>query len=256
MTAGQPVPDAITTYFDAINTEDWDRLAEVWHEEADLLAVGARPRHGRDDIVSYYPKTLAPWKAHLDNPTRYIVSGDTVTAEIHFSGRSADGVSVEFDAVDVFDLVDGRIQRLTNWYDVAAVRSLLPPPVPSVVGQYFACLNEEDWEGFAALWADDAVVLAAGARPRQGVDDLMMLYTKMFDHWPKHRDVPGRTLIDGTTITVEVHFIGSVADGREFEFDAVDVIDVQGGKITRLTNWYDTAKVRAMIAPSTSEGPR
>jgi hypothetical protein len=121
------------------------------------------------------------------------------------------------------------------------------------VNEYFRCLNAEDWTAFRTLWTDDAVVLAAGARPRRGVDDLMTLYTKMFDHWPKHRDVPGRALIDGRTVTVEVHFVGTVADGRELEFDAVDVIDVEDGRIKRLTNWYDTSKVRAMIAP-VSEG--
>ena len=76
----------------------------------------------------------------------------------------------------------------------------------------------------------------------------MGLYTKMFDHWPKHEDIPGRTFVDGNTVTVEVHFIGTTDDGRELEFDAVDVIDIEGGKITKLTNWYDTSKVRAMIA--------
>lgn len=248
MTGSQPVPEAITTYFRAINAEDWDLLATVWRDDAELIAVGARPRKGRDAIVAFYPKTLAPWKEHLDEPTRFIVAGDTVTAEIHFTGRSADGQEVEFDAVDVFDLVDGRIQRVTNWYDVAAVRALLPTPVPGVVSEYFRCLNEEDWDGFSSLWTDDAVVLAAGARPRQGREDLMTLYRKLFDPWPEHRDIPGRTLVSGDTVTVEVHFVGTTRAGRVVEFDAVDVIDLHEGRIKRLTNWYDTAKVRALIA--------
>ena len=48
----------------------------------------------------------------------------------------------------MFDLVDGKIQRVTNWYDVAAVRKLLPPPVPPVVADYFSGINEEDWDSF------------------------------------------------------------------------------------------------------------
>jgi steroid Delta-isomerase len=248
MTSNPEVPAAIATYFSAINAEDWDRLATVWRDDAELIAVGARPRVGKGAIVQYYPKTLAPWKDHFDDPTRFIVAGDTVTVEIHFSGRSADGIEVEFDAVDVFDLVEGKIQRVTNWYDTSAVRKLLPPPVPAAVGAYFSAINAEDWDALRAVWADDAVVLAAGARPRNGVDDLMGLYTKMFDHWPQHQDIPGRVLVDGHTVTVEVHFVGTTDDGRQLEFDAVDVIDVEGGKITKLTNWYDTSKVRAMVA--------
>jgi ketosteroid isomerase-like protein len=248
MTASDAVPDAISSYFSAINSEDWERLSTVWQDDAELIPVGARPRKGKEAIVNFYPKTLAPWKEHLDDPTRFIVAGNTVTVEIHFTGRSADGIEVEFDAVDVFDLVDGLIQRVTNWYDVAAVRALLPPPVPAAVAAYFRCINEEDWDNFPALWTDEAIVLAAGARPRNGIEDLMGLYTKMFDHWSKHLDVPGRTLVDGNTVTVEVHFVGTTDDGRELEFDAVDVIDLEGGKIKKLTNWYDTSKVRAMIA--------
>lgn len=248
MTASDSVPDVITTYFSSINSEDWDRLATVWRDDAELIAVGARPRRGKDAILQYYPKTLAPWKHHLDDPTRFIVAGDTVTVEIHFTGKSADGIEVEFDAVDVFDLVDGCIQRVTNWYDVAAVRSLLPPPVPAAIAAYFRGINEEDWDSFRSLWTDDAVVLAVGARPRHGVEDLVTLYSKMFDNWPSHVDIPGRTFIDGNTVTVEVHFIGTTDDGSELEFDAVDVIDLEGGRIKKLTNWYDTSKVRAMIA--------
>jgi ketosteroid isomerase-like protein len=248
MTASDSVPEAITTYFSSINSEDWDRLATVWREDAELIAVGARPRKGMDAIVKYYPKTLAPWIEHFDSPTRFLVAGDTVTVEIHFTGKSADGTEVEFDAVDVFDLIDGRIQRVTNWYDVAAVRSLMPPPVPAAIAAYFRSLNAEDWDSFRTLWTDDATVLAAGARPRHGIDDLMTLFSKMFDHLPTHVDLPGRTLVDGNTVTVEVHFIGTTDDGIELEFDAVDVIDLEGGRIKKLTNCYDTSKVRALIA--------
>jgi ketosteroid isomerase-like protein len=245
---GQPVPEAITTYFSAINAEDWDRLATIWRDDAELHAVGGRPRKGKDEIVKFYPRTLAPWKDHLDDPTRFVVAGDTVTVEIHFTGRSADGVEVEFDAVDVFDLVDGKIATVTNWYDTSAVRKLLPVPVPAAVSTYFDAVNSENWESLRSVWSDDVVVLAVGARPRSGIEDVMGLYTKMFDHWPQHNDIAGRTLVDGNTVTVEVHFVGTTDDGRELEFDAVDVIDIEGGKIKRLTNWYDTSKVRAMIA--------
>jgi ketosteroid isomerase-like protein len=119
--------------------------------------------------------------------------------------------------------------------------------VPVAVTNYFDALNGEDWEGFRALWADDAAVLAVGARPRYGVDDVMNLYRSIFEHWSRHLDVPGRTLVDGDTVTVEVHFVGTTDEGREVEFDAVDVIDLEGERIKRVTTWYDTARVSALI---------
>jgi ketosteroid isomerase-like protein len=119
--------------------------------------------------------------------------------------------------------------------------------VPVVVTSYFNSLNDEDWDGFRTLWAEDAEARAVGARPRHGVDDVMALYTKIFDHWSRHLDVPGRTLIDGDTVIVEVHFIGTTDGGREVEFYAVDVIDLEGERIKKITTWYDTARVLALI---------
>jgi hypothetical protein len=41
---------------------------------------------------------------------------------VTFTGTTADGREISFDAVDVFDLARGRIRRLSSWYDVADVR--------------------------------------------------------------------------------------------------------------------------------------
>jgi hypothetical protein len=48
-----------------------------------------------------------------------------VVAEVTFTGVTADAREISFDAVDVFDLHDGLIRRLTNWYDIAYARSAL-----------------------------------------------------------------------------------------------------------------------------------
>lgn len=244
MTDIETAPAAIRTYFEAINSEDWERLATVWHEDAELRAVGARPRRGRAEIGAYFPKTLAPWRRHLDDPVRVAVAGDVVTVEIHFVGSTDDGRAVEFDAVDVFDLEAGRIRRLSTWYDVDAVRRRLPVPTPPAISEYFRCLNAEDWPAFERIWHPDAEVLLAGARPRRGLEHLMGLYRKLFDAWPRHHDEPGRVLRSGSTCTVEVAFTGTTAAGRSLAFDAVDVIDLADGQLLRLTNWYDTSYVR------------
>jgi ketosteroid isomerase-like protein len=120
--------------------------------------------------------------------------------------------------------------------------------VPVAVTTYFDSLNGEDWDSLRTIWAEDTAVVAVGARPRHGVDDAMNLYMNIFKHWSRHLDIPGRTLIDGDTAVVEVHFVGTTKDGRDVEFDAVDVIDIEDGRVKKLTTWYDTAKVLALIA--------
>ena len=107
------VPQAIHDYFDAINSEDWDKLASLWTEDAELNVVAARPRKGRDDVLTYYPRALAPFPKHYDDPYRISVAGDVVTVEIEFTGEMADGRPVHFFAVDVFDMRDGKLWKMS-----------------------------------------------------------------------------------------------------------------------------------------------
>jgi uncharacterized protein (TIGR02246 family) len=116
------VTDPVTGYFAAVNAEDWAALADLWEPDAELVATGARPRHGREDIMAYYPRVLAGYAEHEDTPVRRLKDGSTVVVEVSFTGRTTAGRPVVFDAVDVFDLAGPRIRRLSTWYDTAAVR--------------------------------------------------------------------------------------------------------------------------------------
>jgi ketosteroid isomerase-like protein len=125
---GAEVPEAIRRYFDGLNNEDWEDFTGIWTEDAELVGVGARTRRGRDDVMTYYSTVLVPYPVHHDDPYAIHVSGETVTVEIAFSGETHEGVPVEFEAVDVFTLRDGRISRLTTWYDIDRVRKLATRP--------------------------------------------------------------------------------------------------------------------------------
>src|SRR2546423_12134146 len=71
----RPVTDPVTAYFAAVNAEDWAALARLWEPDAELIATGARPRHGREAIAAYYPRVLAGYAEHEDRPVRYITDG-------------------------------------------------------------------------------------------------------------------------------------------------------------------------------------
>jgi ketosteroid isomerase-like protein len=119
-----------------------------------------------------------------------------------------------------------------------------------VVRKYFYCLDNEDWDQMRELWSDDGVLLAVGARPRNGIDEVMDLFAKLFVPWPTHRDEPTRIIVDGDTVVAEVTFTGTTEDGRDVTFDAVDVFDLRDGRIIKETNWYDTALARKLLAPA------
>lgn len=119
------VPAAVREYFEALNSEDFARLERTWSPNGELRAVGSRPRRGIEEVMAYFRPLFEPWAEHVDRPTRTIVAGDAVVVEVRFSGRMHDGRELEFDAVDVFDLAGGRIERLSTWYDLVWVRGQL-----------------------------------------------------------------------------------------------------------------------------------
>ncbi len=116
----------LRAYFDGINGEDYAAVAALFAPGGTLIAPGTEPRTGADAIAAYFAAALAPYPEHYDDPTRIIHAATTATVEIHFTGRLASGAPLEFDAVDVFDFdADGRIERLSSWYDSHAVRMQL-----------------------------------------------------------------------------------------------------------------------------------
>ncbi len=115
----------IDAYFDGVNEERYEDVADLFAAETELVAPGTEPRR-REDIAGYFAAALKPYPVHSDMPGRVLVFGSTALVEIHFTGRTASGFEIEFDAVDVFDFDDqNRITRLSSWYDSHLVRSRL-----------------------------------------------------------------------------------------------------------------------------------
>ena len=131
-TSPPATPSAVVErYFAAVDAEDFDVLREVLHPDVSLTACGSRPRQGPEAVIALFRVIFERFPVHSDRPTRLIRDGDTVVAEIHFEGRSATGVDITFEAVDVFDIRDGRIVRLTQWLDSAHLERQLRSAEPS-----------------------------------------------------------------------------------------------------------------------------
>jgi ketosteroid isomerase-like protein len=119
------VREVVERYFACLNAEDWAGMRELWHDDAELVASGARPRTGPDGAVDYLQRALAPYAEHHDEPTSITVDGDRAIVTVAYVGRTHVGQEVRIDATSTYRVVDGRIESLRTEYDVAAARRSL-----------------------------------------------------------------------------------------------------------------------------------
>lgn len=109
-------------YFTALNADRLADLEDVFAADVEIHTVGVRPVVGRDAAIAHFRAVLAGYVAHEDRVTRWIEAGDAIVTEIDFEGALDGGHPIAFSALDVFDLADGRIRRITTWYDTRDVR--------------------------------------------------------------------------------------------------------------------------------------
>ena len=113
-------------YFTAVNESHLDELAAVFAEDGVLSFPTLPPVEGRKTIREFYAGVLTFYPERRDDITRWFVSdGGDVAAEISFVGRTATGRDVAFDAIDVFTIKNGVIEKLAIYYDSAKVIEML-----------------------------------------------------------------------------------------------------------------------------------
>jgi ketosteroid isomerase-like protein len=126
-----------------------------------------------------------------------------------------------------------------------------------VVQAYFDRMNSEDWEGLGELFHAEAELEAPGFPRQRGRDTVRTYFRQALSIYPKHYDDPVRIVVAGDTATVNIHYEGTLNNGHQLSFDAVDVFDMRDGLIGELTSWYDSYEVRrALLRGRTrEEGP-
>jgi ketosteroid isomerase-like protein len=120
--------------------------------------------------------------------------------------------------------------------------------VETTIHAYFEGLNDERYDRVAALFASDGVLIAPGTPPRRGPEEIERYFQAALRPYPEHLDDRTRTIVAGSTATVEIHFSGALAGGTRIEFDAVDVFDLDDdARVVRMTSWYDSHAVREQL---------
>ena len=84
-----------------------------------------------------------------------------------------------------------------------------------VVDAYFVGINGERYASVAALFAQVGGLIAPGTPILRG-DAIAGYFEAALAAYPEHYDDPVRTVIAGSTATVEIHFTGLTAGGEPF----------------------------------------
>jgi ketosteroid isomerase-like protein len=121
--------DVVRAYFTAVNEGRLEELVALFAPEASLHFPLSDPIVGREAIGRFYETILQFYPERCDDVRRLFFSpeGD-VAAEIHFTGTTRTGRRVVFEAVDLFTLREGQIEKLQIFYDSARVREMIGTP--------------------------------------------------------------------------------------------------------------------------------
>lgn len=120
------IPDRVARqllvrYFDRVNAGKVDGLLELFTEGAVIVPSSGGTCRGRSAIGDYYHATLGRFSEHHDEPRRVHVAPTAIIVELHFEGRLQEGPRLSFDALDVFEFVDAKIDRIDLWADTAGI---------------------------------------------------------------------------------------------------------------------------------------
>ena len=109
-------------------------------------------------------------------------------------------------------------------------------------------LNAHDLEGYYELCADDFVYV--GTTERRGKAEARAVDEPLFAGLPDHWRRVERLLVSGDTVAVWLTFGGTpTANGRAFEAELCDLIEVRDGKIQSIRMYGDWPALMAALAP-------
>lgn len=114
------IHSVIETYFKSVNEHDWVRLEEIFDPNVVVQHGMEISAHGSEKAIKLLTAVVRQFEQHEDIPVRTIVDGKAAAVEIEFEGI-LNGQEIRFEAVDFFDINEGRITKVASWYDTAFV---------------------------------------------------------------------------------------------------------------------------------------
>ena len=108
--------EVIETYYRAATAGDWDAWLDLFHEDVVMDEQLAGHVEGKDFLREVVEAIKTGYEKFENVPKHIVVEADRAAAITHISARSQ-GIDVEADAANYFELRDGKIVYTANIHD-------------------------------------------------------------------------------------------------------------------------------------------
>ena len=261
----------VLDWVDALAKGHVERIVAKYHAELVYTVIGDWPlagTFGREymasnakDVFVVFPDGLE-FRAH-----KLAADGDWVALDMESRGRHVSGKLYNNRYTYWIQIRDGKFLRLEEHLDTQHAIDVLctpseggaaldfagrrapeskPDPL-DVARRFFAAIERGDLAAVGEIYAPDAVIWHNTDRTEKTREQNLAMLSWAVEHVAKLRyeDVRLEPIAGGF---VERHVVRGTekASGRELVLPAVVVACVEGGRITRLDEYFDSAQAPAM----------
>jgi len=117
--------DIIRKYFELLNSEQFDKLLELWDENGEFHMPFRGTLKGKDQINEFYSSLPSFYPEHHDGIVKYVISGNEAVLKIDVKNRTRDGKLINFTAFSWMTVENNKIRSMEAKFDTAMVLKAL-----------------------------------------------------------------------------------------------------------------------------------
>ncbi len=260
----------VLDWVDALGKGDVERIVAKYHAELVYTVIGSWPlagTFGREYMAANAKDVFVVFPDGLDFRThKLIADGDWVALDMESRGRHESGKHYNNRYTYWIQIRDGKFTRLEEHLDTQHAIDVLCTPSEggaaldfgarraaedadplAVAVRFFAAIERGDIAAVDEIYAPDAVIWHNTDRTEKSREQNLAMLAWAVENVARLRyeDVRLEPIAGGF---VERHVVRGTekASGRELVLPAVVVCRVEGGRITRLDEYFDSGQAPAM----------
>ena len=117
---GQAAADRIRSMFEFVDTQDWDGLAQCFHDQIVYERPGYDPLVGKPAVLEFY-RRIRVVSAGRHSIDRVLTDGEFIACWGRFAGIAKDGRALRVGFADVYGLEGMLIRSRRTFFDSPAI---------------------------------------------------------------------------------------------------------------------------------------